>query len=202
MSGMEQPARPPDPDLELFRRVQAGDGDAFRELVRRHEHAIYRTSLAITRNEADAEDVTQETFLRAFAHRDQFRGEARFATWLTQIAINSARMRLRKRHGDLWESLDQATEDSDHAPREIAEWREDPEIQYGKEELRARVEQALGGLPPAYRAVLVLRDLRDCSTQETAEILGLSLANVKTRLLRARLMLRERLAKRAGISMA
>src|SRR6185312_5932779 len=152
-------------------------------------------ALAVTRNPADAEDVVQETFLRAYEHLNQFRGEAKFQTWLTQIALNTARMKLRKHHAGLWESLDQPrTTEEGSLPRDVTEWRENPEQRLGREEMENLLHQALKGLPPGYREVITLRDIQLLSTQETAEILGMSVANVKTRLLRARLQLRERLA--------
>lgn len=188
-----------DDDQELVQRVRAGEREAFYTLVSRYERPLYRSALAITRNPADAEDVVQETFLRAYEHLAQFRGEAKFHTWLTQIALNTARMRVRKNHGTLWESLDQprATEEG-VLPRDVREWRENPEQQLGREELERLLHQALKGLPAGYREVVALRDLQLLSTQETAEVLGLTVANVKTRLLRARLQLRERLAAHLG----
>jgi len=182
-------------DGELVRLARAGDHGAFYALVSRYQRGLYRAALAITRSPADAEDVLQETFLRAFEHLDQFRGEARFQTWLTQIALNTARMRLRKEHGDLWESLDRPRETEDGVlPRDVTEWRENPEQLLSRQEIERHLHQALNGLPAGYRAVIALRDLQMLSTQETADLLGLSVANVKTRLLRARLQLRERLA--------
>jgi len=196
---MAESAAVVDDDQELLQRVRAGEREAFYTLVSRYERPLYRSALAITRNPTDAEDVVQETFLRAYEHLAQFRGEAKFQTWLTQIALNTARMKLRKNHGALWESLDQprATEEG-VLPRDVREWRENPEQQLGREEIEALLHQALKGLPAGYREVLALRDLQLLSTQETAEILGLSVANVKTRLLRARLQLRERLAAHLG----
>lgn len=181
-------------DWELVQAARGGDAGAFHALMRRHEAAIYRTALAILRLPADAEDVCQETFLRAFEHLESFRGEARFATWLTQICVNTARMKLRKNHADLWRSLDEplATEEGEVA-LDPAEWRENPEQQYNREERERLLLHALGGLHPSYREVVVLRDLRQFSTEETARTLGLTEANVKTRLLRARLQLRQRL---------
>lgn len=196
---MAESAAVVDDDQELLQRVRAGEREAFYTLVSRYERPLYRSALAITRNPTDAEDVVQETFLRAYEHLAQFRGEAKFQTWLTQIALNTARMKLRKNHGALWESLDQprATEEG-VLPRDVREWRENPEQQLGREEIEALLHQALKGLPAGYREVLALRDIQLLSTQETAEILGLSVANVKTRLLRARLQLRERLAAHLG----
>lgn len=184
-----------DQDWTLVQAVRAGQPALFHDLVRRHERAIYRIALAIMHNAEDAEDVTQETFLRAFEHLGQFRGEARFSTWLTKICVNTARMKMRKNHAELWDSLDEpvATEEGTVA-MDVREWRENPEQEYGRLERENLLMQALSGLHPGYREVVVLRDVRQLSTEETAQVLGLSIANVKTRLLRARLQLRQRLA--------
>jgi len=196
---MAEPVVAVDEDLGLVRRACAGEREAFYSLVSRYERPLYRSALAVTRNPADAEDVVQETFLRAYEHLNQFRGEAKFQTWLTQIALNTARMKLRKHHAGLWESLDQPrTTEEGSLPRDVTEWRENPEQRLGREEMENLLHQALKGLPPGYREVITLRDIQLLSTQETAEILGMSVANVKTRLLRARLQLRERLALQLG----
>lgn len=192
---MAETATVMDEDLPLVERARAGDREAFYTLVSRYQRALYRTALAITRNPADAEEVIQETFLRAYEHLGQFRAESKFQTWLTQITLNTARMKLRKNHGALWESLDEPRETSDgFVPRDVAEWRENPEQQLGRLEMERLLHQALDHLPPSYREVVALRDIQMLSTQETATVLGLSVANVKTRLLRARLQLRDRLA--------
>ncbi len=192
---MAEPVAVVDEDQGLVQRACAGERDAFYALVSRYERALYRSAMAITRNPADAEEVVQETFLRAYEHLAQFRGEAKFQTWLPQIELNTARMKLRKSHGGLWESLDEPRETEEGLlPRDVAEWRENPEQQLGRKEMENLLHHALNGLPPGYREVVALRDIQMLSTQETADILGMSVANVKTRLLRARLQLRERLA--------
>lgn len=192
---MAEPVAAADDDLGLVRRACAGDREAFYLLVSRYERNLYRTAMALTHNPADAEEVVQETFLRAFEYLGQFRGEAKFQTWLTQITLNTARMKIRKQHAGLWESLDEPREtDEGLIPRDVAEWRENPEEQLGRAETEELLHQALRGLPPGYREVITLRDIQMLSTQETAELMGMSVANVKTRLLRARLQLRERLA--------
>lgn len=192
---MAEPVAAADQDWVLVRQSCAGDRQAFGALVARYEQRLYRSALAITGNPADAEEVVQEAFLRAYEHLGQFRGDSKFQTWMTQIVLNTARMKLRKNHGSLWESLDepQITEEG-ALPRDVAEWRENPEQQLGREEVERLLHHALQCLPAGYREVVVLRDVQMLSTQETAELLGLSIANVKTRLLRARLQLRERLA--------
>lgn len=183
-------------DLNLVRRICAGERHLFHQLVSRYERFLYRAALAITHNPADAEDVVQETLLRAYEHLEQYRGEARFASWLTQIALNTARMKLRKSHASQWESLDEPVETEDGVvSRDVVEWRENPEEQLSRQEMEEVLHQALQGLPRGYREVIVLRDMQLLSTQETAEVLGLSVANVKTRLSRARLQLRERLSR-------
>ncbi len=184
-------------ELELVRRVLAGDTSAFYTLVRQHERAIYWVVFGLTGNSADAEDITQEAFLKCYQKLGQFRGEAKFGTWLTQIAINEAKMRRRKARPELHESLDepQTSESESHwQPRDLADWRPDPEEQFAKEELRKVVQAGVASLPPAYRVVLVMRDLQQMSNQEVAQALGLSLPATKSRLLRARLQLRENLA--------
>ncbi len=183
-------------ETELLDRARAGDRDAFYQLVSRHERSIFWAAFGMLGNSADAEEVAQETFLRCFEKLHQFRGEAKFSTWATQIAVNEARLRLRKQRPALHDSLDapERGDDEDMAPRELADWRKTPEEEYAGEELRRLVQSALQGLPPAYRIVLVMRDLEQRSTEEVAQALGLSLAAAKTRLLRARLRMREALS--------
>lgn len=196
---MPEPVAAVDEDLILVRQACAGNREAFYNLVSRYERRLYRSALAITGNPADAEETVQETFLRAFEHLSQFRAEAKFQTWLTQILLNTARMKLRKNHAGLWESLDEPRPTEEGLmPRDVAEWRENPEQKLGREEMERILHQALRGLPPGYREVIAMRDMQLLSTQETAELLGMSVANVKTRLLRARLQLRERLAGPLG----
>lgn len=196
---MPEPVPAVDEDLILVRQACAGNREAFYNLVSRYERRLYRSALAITGSPADAEETVQETFLRAFEHLSQFRAEAKFQTWLTQILLNTARMKLRKNHAGLWESLDEPRPTEEGLmPRDVAEWRENPEQKLGREEMERILHQALRGLPPGYREVIAMRDMQLLSTQETAELLGMSVANVKTRLLRARLQLRERLAGPLG----
>lgn len=183
-------------ELELVRRVLAGDTSAFYALVRQHERSLYWVVFGLTGNSADAEEITQEAFLKCYQKLGQFRGEAKFGTWLTQIAINEARMRRRKARPELHESLDEpeASESSHWQPRDLADWRPDPEEQFAEEELRQVVQAAIASLPPAYRVVVVMRDLQQMSNEEVAQALGLSLPATKSRLLRARLQLRDKLA--------
>jgi RNA polymerase sigma-70 factor (ECF subfamily) len=180
----------------LVERARSGDAAAFAELVNRYERKIYRLARNITQNDEDAEDVLQETFLKAYSHLDSFQGDSKFYTWLVRIAVNEALMKLRKRKGDRTISLDEPTDTGeDTVPREIAVWEDNPEERYSKEELRQILERAVESLKPSFRTVFMLRDIEELSTEETAEALGISVPAVKSRLLRARLQLREKLTK-------
>ncbi len=185
---------------ELIRRVQNGEPEKFYELIRPFESRVYAAAFAILRNQADAEDAAQEAILKAFANLRQFRGEARFSTWLIQIAVNEARMRRRKEHADVMEPIGER-EDAEGAytPRDFADWREVPSEALERKEVRDLLLEALAMLGSKYREVFVLRDVQHLSIEEVSAMLGISTASVKTRLLRARLMLRDLLApKLAG----
>jgi RNA polymerase sigma-70 factor (ECF subfamily) len=178
--------------------VQAREGDAraFGELVRRYEGKIFRLAQHITQNREDAEDVLQETFLKAYEHLDQFKGDSKFYTWIVRIAVNQALMKLRRRKTDKSVSLDETIDTGeDTITREIAAWDEDPEQRFSREELGEILDTAVESLEPPYRSVFVLRDIEELSTEETAEALNLSVPAVKSRLLRARLQLREKLTR-------
>jgi RNA polymerase sigma-70 factor, ECF subfamily len=182
-------------DEQLVHRVQQGDAEAFGPLVQRHQRTVYWMIEGILHNQADSEEVLQETFLKAFEHIGSFRGESRFATWLIRIAINEARMRQRKYRPGLYESLDEEPADhDDFRPRELSDWRPNPEEIWAKEELAALLRRAIQSLAPIYRQVFLLRDVEHHSTEETAAALGITVPAAKTRLLRARLMVREFLA--------
>jgi RNA polymerase sigma-70 factor, ECF subfamily len=179
----------------LIRRIRAGERDLFYELIRPYERRVFAAALAILRNEADAEDAAQEAMLKAFKHIHQFRAESRFSTWLIQITVNEARMRRRKEHTDILEPLvDQQDENGNYMPRDFADWREIPLETLERKEVRQKLAEALASLGEKYREVFVLRDMQRLSIGETAKALGISTASVKTRLLRARLMLRDLLA--------
>lgn len=189
-----EPEAGEDQDRGLVDEVLAGKLNAFEELVRRHDRRIYRVTLAITQNKEDAEDAMQDAFLKALEHLDQFAGNARFSTWLTRIAVNEALQRLRKR--GRFDSLEEPIDLGDSfVPQQVEDWRDDPEQQYAKEELRRLLEKAIGSLPAIYRAVFVLRDVEHLSNEEAATMLELSVPAIKSRLLRARLMMRERLSR-------
>ena len=183
-------------ETTLIRRVQNGDSDAFFDLVRPYERAVFLAALSLVRNDADAEDVAQEAILKAFKNLARFRQEAKFSTWLIQIAINEAKMRLRKDRRHLYESIEEGRlgDDGDYTPRDFADWREIPSEALEQKELRKALTKALDSLPEKYRTVLILRDVQHLSITETAQVLGLSEANVKTRLSRARLQMRDALA--------
>jgi RNA polymerase sigma-70 factor, ECF subfamily len=180
----------------LIERVRSGDNEAFYELVHPHERSVFLAALSILRNESDAEEVAQEAILKAFRNLGRFRGEAKFSTWLIQITINEARMKVRKDRQYLYDSLENSrqSDDGDYMPRDFADWREIPSQALDRKELRQALAQALASLPEKYRSVLVLRDVQQLSIHETAQALGITEANVKTRLSRARLQMRDALA--------
>jgi RNA polymerase sigma-70 factor (ECF subfamily) len=182
-------------EATLVAEARAGNAEAFTTLVHQYDRNIYRLALNITGHEQDAEDVLQEAFLKAYTHLDRFQGNSRFYTWLVRIAVNEALMKLRKRRGDRTVSLDEpiATGDNDLMPREVEDWGDDPEQRYAKSELQGILNEAIESLEPQFRTVVVLRDVENLSTEETAEILNLSVPAVKSRLLRGRLKLRDRL---------
>jgi len=183
-------------DAVLVAQAREGDPLAFSELVRRYEGKVFRLAQHVTQNREDAEDVLQETFLKAYEHLDQFRGDSKFYTWIVRIAVNQALMKLRRRKTDKSVSLDETIDTGeDTVVREIAAWDEDPEQKFSREEIGGILDKAVESLEPIYRSVFVLRDIDDLSTEETAEALDLSVPAVKSRLLRARLQLREKLTR-------
>lgn len=188
-------------ETELIERIKNGERELFYELIRPHERRVYVTAFAILRNEADAEEVAQDAILRAFTHLWQFRLESKFSTWLIQVTANEARMRLRKRRRESISSLDEPKAgqgEGDYAPQDFADWREIPSETLERREVRELLKRALLSLAQKYREVFVLRDVQHLSIEETAEALGISSGAVKTRLLRARLMLRDLLAPGLG----
>ena|SRR3954469_4215444 len=186
-------------EAALIERIRNGERELFYELIRPYERRVYAAAFAILRNEADAEDAAQEAVLKAFRYIKQFRSEAKFSTWLIQIAINEARMRRRKQHPELMEPIaDRQDESGDYVPRDFADWREIPSETLERKEVRERLAEALASLGQIYRDVFILRDMQHLSIEETASALKISTASVKTRLLRARLMLRDLLAPGFG----
>jgi RNA polymerase sigma-70 factor (ECF subfamily) len=183
-------------ELELVNRAREGDASAFAELLRKYEGKIFRLAMNITQNREDAEDVLQESFLKAFEHLDQFQGNSKFYTWIVRIAVNQALMKLRKRKSDRSVSMDEQIDTGeDTVVREIAAWDPDPEVRYSQQELHTILDDAIQDLAPIYRTVFTLRDVDGLSTEETADVLELSVPAVKSRLLRARLQLRDKLTR-------
>ncbi|HMK29933.1 MAG TPA: sigma-70 family RNA polymerase sigma factor [Terriglobales bacterium] len=183
-------------EAALIRRVCDGDKEAFYELVKPYERSIYTAAMTVVGNPADAEEVAQEAVLKAFEHLASFRAESKFSTWVIQITINEARMKLRKARRHMYDSIDevQSDEEGDYLPRDFADWREIPSEALERRELREALKRAMEALSPKYREVLILRDVQHYSIEETAELLGITQASVKTRLLRARLQMRDALA--------
>ena len=183
-------------ERELIERVLAGEKDLFYELIRPCERGVFLAAASILGNDADAEDAAQEAFLKAYRNLDRFRQESKFSTWLIQIAINNARMKLRKDRRHLYAAIDagQETSEGDYIPSDFADWREIPSGALEQSELREALNKALTSLPEKYRTVLILRDVQQMSIAETAKALGISEENVKTRTSRARLQMRDRLA--------
>jgi RNA polymerase sigma-70 factor, ECF subfamily len=177
----------------LLERARAGDAEAYSELVDRYARRIFRLARQITQNDEDAEDVLQETFLKAYEHLGEFEGLSKFYTWIARIAVNEALMKLRKRKWDKTVWLDEPVAmGEDVVAREIAVW-DDPESRYSRTELQEILDKAIESLSPPYRSVFILRDVEEFSIEETAKALDLSVPAVKSRLLRARLQLREKL---------
>ncbi len=182
-----------DDEPALVASAKAGDTSAFEELVSRYERKIFRLAQNITGNREDAEDTTQEAFLKSYAHLQEFQGDSRFYTWLVRITVNEALMRLRKRRPNQV-SLDEPVEsEEDFMPRELEDWGPSPEQRYAQTELQGILSEVIEKLDPAFRVVFILRDVEELSSEETAALLGLSVPAVKSRLLRARLKLRQKL---------
>jgi RNA polymerase sigma-70 factor (ECF subfamily) len=187
---------PPSEESILVEAARSGDIGAFESLVRRYDRNVFRIAQHITQNREDAEDVVQDAFLKAYQNLGQFQGQSKFYTWLVRIAVNEALMRLRRRRPERTVSIDEDVKtEEDSMPREIADWSPNPEQLYTQSELKEILGKTIQGLAPSFRTVFVLRDVEGLSTEETASALELSVPAVKSRLLRARLQLRERLNK-------
>jgi RNA polymerase sigma-70 factor, ECF subfamily len=191
-----QMARTPDAEIALIERVCSGETQLFYELISPYERRVYVAAVSVLQNEADAEEVAQEVFLKAFIHLHSFRGNAKFSTWLIQIAVNEARGKRRKDHKFLYDSIDEKAEDeeSGYYPKNFADWRDTPSENLQRAELRMALRNAIASLNPSFRDVFVMRDIQNLSIAETAAVLQISQALVKTRLLRARLKIRDALA--------
>ena len=184
-----------DDEGQLVSAAKAGDISAFEELVNRYERKIFRLGMNITQNREDAEDVMQDAFLKSYQNLDRFQGDSRFYTWLVRIAVNEALMKLRKRRPNQVSLDEPLTQAEDPVFREIEDWGPSPEQRFAQTELNEILTQVIGDLDPIFRVVFTLRDVEGLSTDETAHILGISVAAVKSRLLRARLKLRQKLNK-------
>lgn len=184
----------------MFRRAQTGDYTAFEGLVARLQGRVYGLAYRMLGQAQDAEDVVQQTFLSLIEHIDSFRGESAVATWVLRIATNFALKVLRKKRGLPTVTFDEQDESFDTVPHPdyIAQWRETPDRLVEQAELRELLDRTIAELDDKYRLVFVLRDIEEMSTEETADALGLSISNVKVRLLRARMQLRERLTRELG----
>lgn len=186
-------------DFDLVQRAIARDGDAFRFIMQRYNQRLYRLARSILRNDAEAEDAVQEAYVRAFTHLDSFRGDSSLATWLSRITINEALGRLRTQRP----TVDIATFEAQRTPAEIIQFpltskSDDPERTMAQRQLLQLVEQATDNLPEVYRIVFITRVIEGLSVEDTAEILGLRPETVKTRLHRARKLVREQLDKQIG----
>lgn len=181
----------------LIAQVRAGNAKLFHQLIAPYERTLFALTQAILKNAADAEEAVQEALLKAYQNLDQLRGEERFKSWLLRIAVNEARMKRRRERRYLFEPLENpGSHDADYVPRQFADWRELPSNVVAIAELRSAVQEAIESLPETYREVYVLSDNQHLSMGEIADVLGLSIAAVKTRLHRARLQLQEQLAPR------
>jgi RNA polymerase sigma-70 factor (ECF subfamily) len=184
-----------DDEAQLVSAAKAGRVAAFEELVNRYERKIFRLGMNITQNREDAEDVMQDAFLKSYQNLDQFQGNSRFYTWLVRIAVNEALMKLRKRRPNQVSLDEPLMGDDDFVFRDIEDWGPSPEQRFAQTELNEILSHAIGELDPIFRVVFLLRDVEGISTEETAQIVGISVAAVKSRLLRARLKLRQNLNK-------
>ena len=185
-----------DDEAQLVSAAKAGDATAFEELVNRYERKIFRLGMNITQNREDAEDVMQDAFLKSYQNLDRFQGDSRFYTWLVRIAVNEALMKLRKRRPNQVSLDEPLTDDGDDSVfREIEDWGPSPEKRFAQTELNEILSNVIGELDPIFRVAFLLRDVEGLPTEETAQILGISVAAVKSRLLRARLKLRQKLNK-------
>lgn len=182
-------------DAETIRRILAGETQLYHQLIGPYERSVYKMALSYMKNEADAEDVAQEAFLKAFRALGSFRAESKFGTWLISITLNEARNRLRHTAVLPMQSLDLPEDDAGAvSPALLRDWREVPSEALERGELRVLIASAVEALPEIYRCVFVLRDVQELSVNETAETLSLSVPAVKVRLHRARLMLQKQLA--------
>jgi RNA polymerase sigma-70 factor (ECF subfamily) len=181
-------------EAQIIASILAGNTHLFHDLIRPHERSVYAMALSLLHNEADAEDAAQEAFLKAFRNLASFRGESKFSTWLISITLNEARGRLRSKKAMKMESLDEPPEGEGHvSPALLRDWREIPSEALERQEFRLLLQQAITDLPLIYREIFLLRDVEELSVDESAEMLGITVASVKVRLHRARIMLQKKL---------
>ncbi len=182
-------------ESRMIASILAGETQLFHELIRPYERRVYAMALSFLRNEADAEDVAQEAFLKAFRGLASFRGDAKFGTWLVSITLNEARSRIRRRDAIKMESLDEPEDDQEHSsPALLRDWKEIPSEALERKEVRSLLQIAITSLPQIYREVFQLRDIEQLSVNEAAQALGITVSSVKVRLHRARMMLQKNLA--------
>lgn len=187
-------------EAQMIAAILAGDRELYHKLIQPYELSVYRMALSFIKDEAEAEDVAQEAFLKAFRNLSNFRGESKFSTWLISITLNEARRRLRRSKVRM-ESLDEPPEEGGKvSPALLRDWREVPSEALERQELRALLQKAIRDLSPIYREVLVLRDLEELSIEETAGALAISISSVKVRLHRARIMLQKELAPKLKLT--
>jgi RNA polymerase sigma-70 factor (ECF subfamily) len=183
-----------DSEAAMIASILAGDTQLYHDLIRPHERSVYMMALSFVKNEADAEDIAQEAFLKAFYNLSTFRAESRFSTWLISITLNEARGLLRRQTIVRMESLADPPDDSGVvSPALLRDWREIPSEAVERQEIRRTLKEAVISLPTIYRQVFQLRDVEELSAKETAGALGISVPSVKVRLHRARMMLQKRL---------
>jgi RNA polymerase sigma-70 factor, ECF subfamily len=185
-------------EAAIIARILAGERELFHDLIRSYERGLYLAAYSVVQHEADAEDIAQDAVIKAYQALKSFRGEARFSTWLMAIALNEARSRWRKTNGEQLDFLSDCEEDStgDYTPAVLADWRYIPSAELERRELRQTLREAIAKLPPQYREVLILRDVRGMSIAETAAATGVNEGLVKIRLFRARLSMQKLLAPR------
>ena len=182
-------------EAQMIASILDGDTEQYHELIRPYERTVYKMALSFMKNQSDAEDVAQEAFLKGFRNLAKFRGQAKFSTWLISITLNEARGRLRDQSASRTESLDARSEEGGHvSPALLRDWREVPSEALERKEVREMLKEAISGLSPIYREVFLLRDVEELTIEETAAALTISIAAVKVRLHRARIMLQKQLA--------
>lgn len=190
-----QASTPDRPEADVIAAILAGETQLYHELIRPYERSVYMMALSYMKNEAEAEDVAQEAFIRAFRNLSTFRGDAKFSTWLISITLNEARNRLRRQGVVRMQSLDEPPdEDRSVSPALLRDWREIPSEAVERDEVRRLIQKAVETLPEIYKQVFLLRDVEELDVGETAQALSISISNVKVRLHRARMMLQKELA--------